>query len=88
MKPLIKHRVGNGERTFLWFDNWHPMGPLLDHFGERIIYDSALKRDSKVAVIVKDEEWKWPSARTIQLMELQQSTPAGIHPSYDEDRVI
>ena len=42
VKPFLKHRIGNGERTFLWFDNWHPKGPLLDYFGERIIYDSAL----------------------------------------------
>ena len=41
-----------------------------------------------MASIVKDEEWKWPSARTIQLIKLQQSTPADFHPSHDEDTVI
>ena len=41
-----------------------------------------------MASIVKDGEWKWPSARTIQLIELQQSTPAVLHPSHAEDRVV
>lgn len=27
-QPLIKHRIGNGNNTFVWLDNWHPLGPL------------------------------------------------------------
>ena len=27
LRPLLKHKIGNGCGTFLWYDNWHPLGP-------------------------------------------------------------
>ena len=41
VRPMLKHRIGNGCGTFLWYDNWHPLGPLLDKFGNRVVYDVA-----------------------------------------------
>ena len=29
IRPLIKHKVGDGAATFLWHDSWNPVGPLL-----------------------------------------------------------
>ncbi|KAJ8760098.1 hypothetical protein K2173_010954 [Erythroxylum novogranatense] len=28
--PVLWHRIGNGENTFFWFDNWHVNSPLWD----------------------------------------------------------
>ena len=28
-KPYVKHSIGNGVDTFLWFDPWHPLGPFM-----------------------------------------------------------
>ena len=41
-KPLILHRIGNGDHTFLWYVNWLPVGPLMDVYPERSAFDAAL----------------------------------------------
>lgn len=33
----IKSIIGNGEDTFLWTDNWHPLGALYQTFGEDVV---------------------------------------------------
>ena len=81
IRPLLKHSIGDGENTCLWYDNWHPLGPLIDYFGSRIIYDSALPRNAKVKSIVEGRVWKWPPIVTIQLLELQRHTPIGFLPN-------
>lgn len=35
---MMKHIVGNGGDTFVWLDNWHPLGPLYKVLGEAVIY--------------------------------------------------
>lgn len=37
---FIKYKVGNGNSMWVWFDNWHSMGPLYKRYGDRIIYDA------------------------------------------------
>ena len=32
VRPFIRHVVGNGWDTSLWFDNWIPFGPILPRF--------------------------------------------------------
>ncbi|KAL7196746.1 hypothetical protein ACSBR1_036705 [Camellia fascicularis] len=27
-RPCIESVIGNGKNTYLWHDNWHPLGPL------------------------------------------------------------
>ena len=75
VRPLLKHKIVNGNRTFLWFDNWHPLGPLFDKFGARIVYDSAIPLHAKVNVIIDGGEWHWPRTNTLELMEVR----SGMH---------
>ena len=70
IRPLLKHKIGNGYGTYLWFDNWHPLGPLWDKFGPRIIYDSAIPLHAKVKDIIVAGEWQWPRMNTLELMEV------------------
>jgi hypothetical protein len=32
-KRFLKFKVGDGNRIFLWLDDWHPDGCLLDKYG-------------------------------------------------------
>ncbi|KAH7845388.1 hypothetical protein Vadar_001417 [Vaccinium darrowii] len=77
LRPLVQHHIktiiGNGDRTSLWFDDWHPLGPLAERFGPRIIYDSGLPRDAKVSAIIKNSKWAFPITQTIELNEVRSS---------------
>ena len=53
----MKHRIGNGESTALWFDNWHPFGPIIQAKGARVIYDAALGVEAKVSNIIRGNQW-------------------------------
>lgn len=86
---MIKYVIGDGKKTFLWFDSWHPYGPIIDKWGNRVRYDAALDINAKVSVIVNGSQWKWPVAVTNDLLEIQSSIPDAMKPdSNKEDRVI
>jgi len=55
--------------SILWFDNWHPLGHLVEFFGDRIIIDSGLGRDAQC------KEWIWPPSRSPEWIKLIQCTP-------------
>ncbi|XP_028064890.1 uncharacterized protein LOC114267988 [Camellia sinensis] len=79
--PLIRHRIGNGQNTFLWYDNWHHLGPHWDRYGDRIIYDSSLNGDSKFSQIIIGGSWKWPFPNSWDLRELTSQTPNNCLPN-------
>ena len=54
IRPLIKHKVGDGAATFLWHDSWNSVGPLLPYYGERILYDSAIHCNARVAEVIDE----------------------------------
>ena len=78
---LIRHRIGNGQKTFLWYDNWYHLGPLWDRYGDRIMYDSGLNGDSKVSQIIVGGLWKWPFPSSWDLRELTYQTPNNCLPN-------
>lgn len=50
-QPLILYRIGNGLSMFLWFDNWHSLGPLYKRFGEEVVYDAGRSLQVRVSSI-------------------------------------
>jgi hypothetical protein len=74
-KRLLRFKVGDGMKIFLWLDNWHPTGYLLDRFGYRAIYDSGFSIDAKLSNIIRNEDWFWPLARSEAIVEIQSSLP-------------
>jgi len=70
-KSFIRFKVGRGNKVFLWLDNWHPAGCLLDKYGYRIVHDSGFPLHAKLDVIMKNGAWFWPYARSDDLVEIQ-----------------
>ena len=89
VRAFIHHVIGDDQSTWLWFDSWLPFGPILPSFDERVIYDSALSRQARVASIISNGQWAWPIANSPDLLVLKQAIPNSWvpHPS-QQDEVI
>ena len=89
VRQRMKFQIGDGKRTSLWFDNWHPLGPIVETMGERVIYDSGLDRMAKVATIIDGSSWSWPPAQSAALIQLARSLPLECVPcSTREDELV
>ncbi|KAK2658718.1 hypothetical protein Ddye_005251 [Dipteronia dyeriana] len=88
VRPLFQHIIGNGLKTSLWFDNWHPDGPIRSKCSSRVIYDSGLSINAKVNAIVLDDNWRWPAAISIDLAEIQSRMPSYNPNSALDDRIL
>ena len=86
--PMLKHRIGNGCGTSLWYNNWHPLGPLLNKFGQRVVYDAALSINARVSVIVEGDRWHWPLTNTMELMEIRDLMVNVPIPSGSSDTIL
>lgn len=56
----IRHRVGDGVDTHVWWDTWHPVGSLFSRVNGEVILNSSLGQHAKVAAIVDGWDWSWP----------------------------
>lgn len=81
----LKYFIGNGKSTSLWYDNWHPKGPLISVYGDRIIYDAGLANNTMVCDVVEGENWRWPVANSWALMDMRKSIT--FDPSFEEDKI-
>jgi hypothetical protein len=72
-KPFIWFEVGNGSRVFLWYDQWHPDGCLLDKYGYRAIniYEAGSNVGARVSSIIRDGDWFWPAAKSDSIVQMQ-----------------
>ncbi|XP_022855778.1 uncharacterized protein LOC111376996 [Olea europaea var. sylvestris] len=84
----MKIRIGNGRHVSLWYDNWHPLGPLEKILGERTIREFRLSRLGKVADIVEGDTWRWPSVRSPTLSDLMRDTLDTFQPDSNREDVL
>ncbi|GKA90278.1 hypothetical protein Tco_0812148 [Tanacetum coccineum] len=61
MKMHIFHNIGNGLTTSIWFDKWDHNGTLSNFITKRDIYDARLNSNNRVADLIDEARWKWPS---------------------------
>ncbi|GJX75707.1 RNA-directed DNA polymerase, eukaryota, reverse transcriptase zinc-binding domain protein [Tanacetum coccineum] len=57
----IVTRLGDGCDTSLWFDHWCFLGPLCQFISKRDIFEAGLSLKCKVADLLVNGEWRWPS---------------------------
>ena len=68
--PLLKRRIGNGQTTSFWLDNWTPFGKLytlLNAGFSRL----GIPKTATVASLISDGRWLLPPARTKNQLSLQ-----------------
>ncbi|GJT95055.1 hypothetical protein Tco_1090573 [Tanacetum coccineum] len=61
IKDYVVYKIGDGNSTSLWFDNWSEIGPLFHYITYKDLYDEILTSCLKVSDMIREGEWKWPS---------------------------
>ncbi|GKU92455.1 hypothetical protein SLEP1_g6177 [Rubroshorea leprosula] len=88
-RPLVKHMVGKGDTIFLWYDSWHPKGPLIEAYGQKIVRDAAIPSQAKLSHVIQGDYWKWPPARSPELLQIQIALCGMLYPNQAmEDQVV
>ncbi|XP_059627616.1 uncharacterized protein LOC132270455 [Cornus florida] len=59
-RQFIKHQVGDGAETFLWFDYWLPTGPINLRVGNDVISNSMWDANFKVKGFIRHGQWSFP----------------------------
>jgi hypothetical protein len=50
-------KVRDGSGIFLWCDNWHPTGYLLNKYEYMTVYDAGHSIGPKLSSIIRGREW-------------------------------
>lgn len=81
-------KIGNGITTYLWHDNWHPLGTLILKYKDRIVFDPGLESQAIVSTIIRDQNWQWPNAQTCELIEIRNFVIGDMVPSDYKDQSV
>ncbi|KAL7230441.1 hypothetical protein ACSBR2_008843 [Camellia fascicularis] len=73
--------IGDGGETFLWLDNWHPIGPLYKIYGERVVRDLGSSLLAKVSSIIRNGYWRWSRLKNRSIHHIIENTHAAFLPS-------
>ncbi|GJZ85566.1 RNA-directed DNA polymerase, eukaryota, reverse transcriptase zinc-binding domain protein [Tanacetum coccineum] len=60
IKEFVNVKLGNGKNCSLWFDKWHPGGPLSKLIDYRMIHMAGLDINAKVIDLINNNSWCWP----------------------------
>jgi len=71
LREYVFNKIEIVPDIYLWMDNWHPMGVLVERFGFRIVYDSHSNLEAKLSTVLKDGIWCWRPAQSDDLVEIQ-----------------
>nr|XP_043625583.1 uncharacterized protein LOC122597008 [Erigeron canadensis] len=61
VRPFFYTQIGDGLSTSAWYDNWC-YGPLISHISPRIINNVGFHLNTKVAEVIDNEVWAWPTS--------------------------
>ncbi|CAI9288725.1 unnamed protein product [Lactuca saligna] len=90
------NKIGDGASSFIWFDDWHPLGPLSYVISPREISQAGFSISDKVRDVIVDDSWFWPNEwcdiipqlRNFQLPFLNPSIPDKVMWRSSSGRII
>lgn len=68
VRQIIAFKVGNEQQIFLWHDQWHPKGPMLQTYGPRLLHLPGLHMNNRLSTVIHGDQWVWPAARTDEML--------------------
>ncbi|GKA39520.1 gag-pol polyprotein [Tanacetum coccineum] len=60
IRNFVLVKVGNGMDCNIWFDKWHPHGPLCKLINHKMLEQANLCVKTKIVNMIDGNEWKWP----------------------------
>ncbi|VVB04925.1 unnamed protein product [Arabis nemorensis] len=74
LRPLaanfLKVDVKDGCSTYLWFDNWLSIGPLIDISGEVGTRLLGIRREAKVSEVIRGNNWALRRSRNRSVQDI------------------
>nr|GEX29071.1 hypothetical protein [Tanacetum cinerariifolium] len=61
IRPFVKHKVGNGKGTFIWYDYWCDLGPLSNTIPKRGRNDVRMRDNDSIDDLIYEGRWMWPN---------------------------
>ncbi|XP_052181660.1 uncharacterized protein LOC127794528 [Diospyros lotus] len=56
-EAFFGQRIGDGCSTFFWYDQWHPLGVLIDRFPHQLPHQLGIPILAKVSNFIEDGAW-------------------------------
>ncbi|GJZ30743.1 reverse transcriptase domain-containing protein, partial [Tanacetum coccineum] len=60
IERFVQVKISNGWDCNIWFDKWHPRGPLSRLINQRVMEHADMSLKLRVSDMVKGNEWVWP----------------------------
>ncbi|GKA46122.1 hypothetical protein Tco_0738918 [Tanacetum coccineum] len=60
IERFVQVKIGNGRDCNIWFDKWHPCGPLSRLITHRILECADMSLKLSVNDMIEGNEWVWP----------------------------
>ncbi|GJY72313.1 RNA-directed DNA polymerase, eukaryota, reverse transcriptase zinc-binding domain protein, partial [Tanacetum coccineum] len=64
VRKFIVSKLGDGSKTFVWFDNWSNIGTLDQFINHKTMYAARLNTIMTVRELMGQSNWNWPDAWT------------------------
>ncbi|GJW82457.1 trichome birefringence-like protein 3, partial [Tanacetum coccineum] len=78
MRPFFWVKLGNGNSTSLWYDNWCSSSPLINYLTLRDISREGFLLTNTVADLVSNGTWFWPQSWLLKAPDLGLITYPGL----------
>ncbi|GJY75851.1 hypothetical protein Tco_0480967 [Tanacetum coccineum] len=57
----MQYEIGDGSKVYLWYDEWHSSGLLINQVTNRDLYDARIPKMISIAEMIKEGVSNWPN---------------------------